>query len=906
MLILEVATLLCICAQRVSAQDDLGLSSGYISFSTSDFNVKLVNASQTLASLSPKTDPSFDFSPFDLLSQRAANGNYHLGDIAIRYRSIDDQDWTDINSATTRGPILPLDGDDGSIAASNLSPTISEGSPLDVTREWSTDSGDVTLSFTARNKGSSSLEIGGFGFPIEFNSIFTTRTPEDTQAKCSLTDPNIGLAGGYLRVTPLEGAGASLVVTPLENTTFEGWRFLHEKTSTVLGYQSQTFEGFHSWEAHTLGYAEREWNATTPWNPPTSRILVPGESLTYGLRFSLSPDIRHIEDTVKRTNTPLAVGVPGYIVHDDAPAQLYLVYNSTASSISSDPAGAFTFDAISAGYTLTSSSSAWGRVRVDISYENGAKQTVSYFITKSGPQQLADLGHFLSTSQYYTNTSDPFHRAPSIITYDRSVNDYVLQDHRVWMAGLSDEGGAGSWLAAAMKQSAQPNADEVSKLEDFIHQTVLGTLQPPNSSAVRKSVFFYQPNATSYSYSSRIDWSGWASWNIAEAYITNRAYDYVHVSAAYWALYRVARFYPDLVSQATWAWYLSQSYNTVMFAMSNDTQDNPNADYSELGLMGETVWGYLLDDLQRENFTIEANILKARMQQRAEAWAAQNVPYGSEMAWDSTGQEGVYYWTNYFGLNEAANRTIDSILGYMPTVSHWGWNGNARRYWDFLYGGKLERIERQIHHYGSGLNSLPLLQHFQQEPSDVYALRVGYGGNSGPMSNIDQEGFAAAAFHSWPDTLAWDAYSGDYGPNFLGHVLGAGTYVVNDAELGLVSFGGSLNTSGDGNVTVVPTDTVRRKVYLAMFGTRISVDAGNIEMLKYDEKTGAMSVHIAPSIASVPAMAIAANTILRVEKIAQVGSLGNPVVTTPNTVSERGGWMVDLSSGTVTVDVAFQ
>lgn len=98
--------------------------------------------------------------------------------------------------------------------------------------------------FYSSNIGSASLEIGGFGFPIEFNSIFTTRTAEETQAKCSLTDPNIGLAGGYLRVTPLSGAGASLVVTPLGNATFEGWRFLPENTSTVLGYQSQTFEGF--------------------------------------------------------------------------------------------------------------------------------------------------------------------------------------------------------------------------------------------------------------------------------------------------------------------------------------------------------------------------------------------------------------------------------------------------------------------------------------------------------------------------------------------------------------------------------------------------------------------------------------------------------------------------------------
>ncbi|KAE8454351.1 hypothetical protein EG329_005276 [Mollisiaceae sp. DMI_Dod_QoI] len=789
---IKILSLLCMYARNTAAQDDLGLSSGFISFSTPNFNLKLVNASQTLASLSPKINPSFNFSPFDLLSKRAANGNYHLGDISVRYRwtGNQNQEWVNIDSAATREPVLPLKGGNGSIATSNLLPTIPKGSPLNITRQWSTtDDGDITLSVTTQNIANSPIEIGGFGFPIEFNSIFTSRTAEETEEKCSLTDPNIGLAGGYLRVTPSSGAGASLIVTPLGNTTFEGWRFLPEDTSTVL--------------------------------------LVPAPST-------------------------------------------------------------------------------WGRVRVDITYEDGAKQTISYLISKAGPQQLSSLGNFLTTSQWYTNSTDQFHRAPSIITYDRSINKPVLQDPRVWIAGLSDEGGAGSWLAAAMKQAAQPNLEEVSKIEDFIHETVLGTLQPPNSSAVRKSVFFYQPNATSYAYDSSIDWTGWPSWDIAEAYATNRAYDYVHVSAVYWALYRVARFYPELVKRASWDWYLLQSYNTVMHAMSNDTNGYPNADYSEVGLMGETVWGSLLADLQRENYTSQASIMETRMKKRAEEWANETVPYGSEMAWDSTGQEGVYYWTNYFGLSSAANKTINSVLGYMPTVSHWGWNGNARRYWDFTTAGKLQRIERQIHHYGSGLNALPLLQHFQQNPSDLYSLRVGYGGNSGPMSNIDQEGFASAAFHSWPDTLAWDAYSGDYGPNFLGHVLGAGTYVVDSQEMGLIAFGGELEHCDNGTVKVVPKDAVRRKVYLGIFGTRISVDAGNIEMVQYSEKNGYVSVQIASSISSIPMMAVTKSTVLRVEKVVQVGTLGNVALVTPSISLERGGWMVDLSSGTAFVEIGFQ
>lgn len=51
------------------------------------------------------------------------------------------------------------------------------------------------------------------------------------------------------------------------------------------------------------------------------------------------------------------------------------------------------------------------------------------------------------------------------------------------------------------------------------------------------------------------------------------------------------------------------------------------------------------------------------------------------MAWDSTGQEGVYMWSKYFNDTTTATNTINSILAYDPTVAHWGYNGNARRYW---------------------------------------------------------------------------------------------------------------------------------------------------------------------------------------------------------------------------------
>jgi len=68
-----------------------------------------------------------------------------------------------------------------------------------------------------------------------------------------------------------------------------------------------------------------------------------------------------------------------------------------------------------------------------------------------------------------------------------------------------------------------------------------------------------------------------------------------------------------------------------------------------------------------------------------------NIPLAAKCLWDSTGQEEVYAWTKYFGYQQKAEVTLNAILGSHATVPHWGYNGSARRYWDFLYGAKDSR-----------------------------------------------------------------------------------------------------------------------------------------------------------------------------------------------------------------------
>lgn len=214
----------------------------------------------------------------------------------------------------------------------------------------------------------------------------------------------------------------------------------------------------------------------------------------------------------------------------------------------------------------------------------------------------------------------------------------------------------------------------------------------------------------------------------------------------------------------------------------------------------------------------------------------------------------------------------------------------------FRYGGKLQRIERQIHHYGSGLNALVALSAFRSDPSDYYLLRIGYGGMNGPLSSIHDDGFAAASFHSFPETLAWDAYSGDYGPNHVGLILGTGTYLVEDDDLGLVAYGGSVEEISDGTVVVTPKDVARRKAFVGPLGLLLEVDAGVIQSFSYTP--GATTLEV--TLGQLDGVLKTNSTVMWLSR--EDGDAGYSVLGAGVTEA-RLGWQIPLGSGNVLVDI---
>lgn len=819
-------------------ESTLGIANIYQKFNTPNFQLKLVRASQTVASLKPLKNLKFDFTPGDRLEIRDKDGLYHLGDINLRIKEID-ADWKSYSTATKRATVTPLETSETAIAGADLANTLPSDIPVTIKRFYEIDGEHLVLRFEITNKTINNVEIGALGIPMIFNNILEGKSLNETHAQNVFFDPYIGLDAGYLEVKRLSGRGTALLVLPKENMAFEAYRPLLDEPTP----RSIVFEGFHEWMTYSKAYAENEWKGITQWNEPTSLILKPNDTKSFALKFVLTDDIKDIQNALKTEEQPIATSIPGYVIPQDITSQLFLDYKSDVASFEIEPKGTLKIEEVGKTpkgvkkYNVYGKN--WGQSRLIITYKNGIKQTINYKVIKSETDVVKDFGHFLTTKQWFDEPNDPFGRNPSVISYNYKLKKQVTKDSRSWISGLSDEGGAGGWLAAIMKQLIQPDKEEINKLQHFVDSTLWGSIQYKEGKhkyGVKKSVFYYEPDSLPKgTYSNDENYKSWTAWNHEHANDPGRSYNYPHVAAAYWTMYKLARYHQGLVDNNSWDWYLKQAYHTSL-AM---TEQAPY--YAQFGQMEGSVFLYILEDLKREKKFEMATSLESKMKERTDHWKALDYPFGSEMPWDSTGQEEVYMWSDYFGYKRKANTTLHAILAYMPTMPHWAYNGNARRYWDFLYGGELRRVERQIHHYGSPLNAIPVLTQYRKNADDLYLLKVGYGGLLGGISNITQDGFGPAAFHSYPTELRIDYLSGDYGSGFYGYAVNTASYITEDEDLGWLVFGGNLKTKGD-VITVEITTAAKSRIFIAPKKLWLTLDAGKFETISYNTKTKEVTI----------------------------------------------------------------
>lgn len=819
---------------------DLLVNSGSPQVVSPSLTLRVSGATQEALSLSP-SGTAFDFLPSDRLETRAVDGCYELGDIDFRMRT-GTGGWRSFSTAAHHVKLTTATIPGG--LSADLGPSLA-GCPLAVKRDWVRSGDGIAMRFTLRNTTQSPVELGAFGAAMVHNNILTGRTLEETHEKCAFADPYVGGDAGYLQVTRLSGKGPVLLVLPERGTGFEAYRPLHDDPTP----RDVTFEGFYEWTVHSKAYAENEWKKAKGWNGATSRVLKPGESVTYGFRFVLAPSIRGIEPALIARQRPVAVGVPGYVVPMDQNTELFLHAPSAVTGVRVDPSGALKVapaGKVAGGWTKYAVTGMTpGRCRVTLRYADGTSQFIHYFVTLPASQQTRNLGSFHQTRQWFADKSDPFGRTYSFMPYHESTHELVSQYDPTWMVGLSDEMGAGPNLLMAVKNEAQPDPAQVAQLEQYVDNVLWGKLQGPDD-GIRASLFYYDPQALGIPGYYKVH----GGWDKARTETTWRSFNYPHQAAVYWSLYRIARNHQGLVTAHPWQWYLEHACRTAM-AMGTHAGPPPDG-YQQFGQMVGDIYLRILDDCKREGWTQQANALESYEKIRADHFRSLKYPYGSEMPWDSTGQEEVYNVCHYFGYDDKAAQTVDAVLAYDPTVPNWGYNGSARRYFDEAVNGtQWPDIMRELHQYGGGQNAIPLLGAYRDHPDDFYLLRVGYAGTMGALADIAPDGFGSQCFDADPAIMDFDPYVGDYGIEFYGFSVNSGAYVLRHPQFGWLGFGCNVAAHG-AKIEIAPCDAFRNRIYIAPLGLFLTLDAGTFQHAVLDTAHRTVTVTLSKSTADTP------------------------------------------------------
>ncbi len=849
---------------------------GYLAYGTQSlqagpFTLTLLNRLGVAAGLTAR-QTGFNFLPLDRLLSRSAPGYFQLGDCTLRVRERG-MPWHRFSSADRAAMPYALHNKN-TLLSQNITPQMGASCPVQVTRSWKILHGKLALSFRIYNPTRKTLQLGEFGIPMVFNNILTGRTLTQAHVSCVFADPAICQDAGYVQVTRLNGHGPALLVTPYRRTPLEAYGQL--KTDPTP--RDVTFEGFYQWMTCTKAMMHSDWKQVHPFNVPTMRVLLPGGAVRYTLMFSLSPSVQAIQTTLAALHRPVFAGIPGYVFGTDETAHLFVHENSPIASIACIPAGSMriakarrTLAAGWMGYTLHGLHP--GRCRIEVHTKSGALQTVCCRITSPQSVQVRRYGRFMAEHQWYADPQDPFHRTDSFMPYNLYTHSMVLQHSHTWFSGLSDEIGAGASVGMAALNLEKPDVREIHLLDTYVQHTLWGHVQNKNYS-VRASLFYYDPKALP-----NFHYTVHEGWDKARSETTWRSFNYPHVVSVYWSLYRIARTHPDIKLQQPWQWYLNQAWRTTMAV----EKYAPGYAATE-GLMVGSCFVHLLHDLHREGWNRRADAMQQYMQTREKYWASKRYPFGSEMPWDSTGQEEIYSWFRFFHNAHMARVTVRAVLGYMPCVPNWAYNGAARRYWDApVNGTQWQDIVRMTNHYGSGINAIPIMDDYRRHPSRLLLLQTGYAGYSQLMANINRQGFASYGFDADASILKFDPNTADYGIAFYGYSREAAAYAVKSRRFGWLGFG--CNTEAKGSrISIVPTDGFHKRLFAAPFGLWARLEAGTIQKAVLHMLHKRVVLTLAPS-------GIAA--LLRIQQTTAQGAAWRPA---QKLLRLHGCWVIPPSS----------
>ena len=765
-----------------------------------------------------------------------------------------------------------------------------KGFDVKSTYDMDTEDGSLLWTITLKNKSGAYLEFGDVGLPMPWNNKYTNQNSVYSERVTAHTfagaDSGYAYAircsgeGNYILFTPVATSGARIeyvdnwigsnngVSDNRTGSTFSNWTGDSGEWQPGLSVYY-----IHSKDIHKTGRSYFE--------DATSLILEPGESQTYQFKFSAvragdntpqesaeSPN--NASDSIEQRETNMrsilyqnglidAIAVPGFQTALNMDTRLDLHYDDSLIKVDSvDIQCVHENDPFDEAHTPEHRSGMVNNSRTGRGLHDGNEgyeESVSFVETKTvdGEQHhIYDLhfgciGNNSVRVEYKLKVGDEwvskftqfeFNVLTELDQASDTHADFMVNETQDTNPDSATYGIYSDWYFASGRDSNQRNHWGDDWSHDNINFIAMKNYLNPDAEQV-KSIETYLIDFmwNTYMKNTQDNFIVANYLSASGAYSTSsgpytRTFSEVMEATGFFNMYRIVKAYPDLIEyRKPAAWYLEKAYGIYSNRVGTGA----------IGFYGEQQIPDMIEALYAEGMDEEAFNLQERF-----AWYKANncinatYPYGSEFAYDNTGEEGAFaaiqaltkYWPdsdaakNAYSAMSMANHKTRAMRGIQPT-----WYQYAdpvfiggESWWNFQYTASLA---------GSIMDDWMRYEELEDGDTTAWAARVNYAAkisnfnaiNMGQISdkyvgnvswryNMYKGGYGAMNVNDGGTRVmnnGWQDFSGESDEGLYGSLLRISADVVNDPIFGLYGYGANV-TADETSYTVIPTDGFGKRV----------------------------------------------------------------------------------------------
>ncbi len=704
------------------------------------------------------------------------------------------------------------------------------------------------------NTSGETLEIGDLGLPMPWNEYWFSANDRIYETRV-MAHSFIGYEGSYITVQRPSGIGPYLLVVPDATTGAkleyqDHWTELeHPGSAWAQGGGTPT-----SWPVGLSVYYVHS-NVIKSTNQgyleSTSLVLGAGESHGYAFRILKVGSEAEVKDRLVSEGLVDVTVVPSLALARDMTGKFALrTQKPIRSVVAQYPAETTLTDIGVVGadqHVYSVRFDRLGQNDITVNYGTTERTVLQFYVMEEAAAAFQRHATFM-VEKTQVNDSSRF--------YDKAFDDWMMntksrRDAFGGYMGWGDDWGLTHGTFLAEKNAIVPVASEVQALDDNLEVNIWNMVMAG-----------YHDDYLVH------------DWLNSPAYTDDltRGYAYPHVYNTYFAMYRIAKLYPNLIRYRYAATdYLLRAYNIMNALYANDINYN-----FDTGLMGEQTTPDIIQALRDEGFSAEADRLAQHMEQKYATFSSATYPYGSEYSFDNTGEEAVYTLAKMqgnAGMMGKINAKSRACRGQQPVWYYYSnpTTLNGEGWWQFQYTVALAGFcmdDWLRHHsaspeeelrltYAAKLGNLTCINSGQidADPANLGAVSWTYQAQKGNFYQASAELYPTGLLGETkydPATFTlhngWRFMAGEADLGLWGALRILSSDVAIDPIFGATCYGCDV-VDGAAAYTIVPRDGVQQRLNLISEKLYVWIDRNQVTRATLNKAKDGIELSVRPVVA---------------------------------------------------------